>query len=193
MYAKGFQHWWELVVALTVHTPGTGKMPHSSIAHPGNRVKCYTCSSIMPRPPQSCLGPPLSGIGVSVLPGCSLSSFMERSFMDDWLHAPIPSQNIPLLKCIPLPWYPMMVIWAESFLLSGMNAHQFTGQSSSFKPGWTQHTDNINLLQMVRLLVTCQKSTSYSLYLSGKTSLSSQLVSWVLGCCPMPASWWFLM
>ena len=62
----------------------------SSIAHPVSRVKHYTCSLVMPRPQQGWLGPPLSGIGITVLLGCPLSSFTERSFMDDWLLASIP-------------------------------------------------------------------------------------------------------
>ena len=49
---------------------------------------------LCPRPLQGCLGPPLSGIGVAVLPGCSHSSFMERS-SDNWLHASVHSQKGP--------------------------------------------------------------------------------------------------
>ena len=63
--------------------------------HPVSRVKSHTSSSNMPRPPQECLGSPLSCIVSHSLPEYSLSSFSERSLVDDWLLASIPSWNTP--------------------------------------------------------------------------------------------------
>ena len=166
-------------------------MSHSSITHLVSGVKCHTCSSGMPRPQQGCLGPPLSGIGVTVLLGCSLSSFMETSFSDNWLLTSIPSWITP--KCIPHTRYPTMFIWTESFLSSRINSHQYTGQSSSFQPDWTQYAVNVTLLQMVGWLASCQKLTGYPFYLSGKMSLCSLLLSWALGGWPIPASWFVMV
>ena len=76
-------------IMIKVHAPGTRKL--SQFAHPVSRVKSHTSSSNMPKPPQGHLGPPLSFIGFTVLLGCSLSSFPERAFMDNWFLAIIPS------------------------------------------------------------------------------------------------------
>ena len=109
--------------------PGNRKMSHSSIAHQVSGVKCYTCSSVMPRPLQGCLGPPLSCIGVAVLPRCSLRSFTEGPSETTGFLPPFLLWNTS--KYVPHPPYTMMLILAESFLSNGMKSHQYIGQSSS--------------------------------------------------------------
>ena len=50
----------------------------TQFAHQVNKVKLHTFSSHLPRPPQEWLGPSLSFIGISVLLGCSVISFLEK-------------------------------------------------------------------------------------------------------------------
>ena len=81
-----------------------------------SRVKLHISSPDLPRPPWGCLGPPLSFIGISVLLGCSVISFSEKSFMDGWLFTSVPLQIT--LDQTPQPQCPMMVIWAKTLLLN---------------------------------------------------------------------------
>ena len=69
----------------------------TQFAYPVRRVTSHTSSSNMPMPPWGCLGQPLSCIGTTVLPGCSVSSFSERSFADNW-----PLTSVPLQDTTPL-------------------------------------------------------------------------------------------
>ena len=50
----------------------------TQFAHPVSKVKSHTFCLNMPRLPQGCLGPALSYIGITVLLGCSVSSFSEK-------------------------------------------------------------------------------------------------------------------
>ena len=106
--------------------------------------------------------------------------------MDNWLVTSIPSWNTP--DQVPHPRYPMMVVWAESFLFQPGTVIK---TQDRVPPYWTWHVDNVTLLQVVGWLGACQKLTIYPLKLSRKMPLSSQLISWISGSHPMPASWWF--
>ena len=185
LYMQGVQHQQELVVSLIACAPGTGKNVTQFNHSPGEQS--YTHSSLLPRPLWECLGPPFSGIGFSVLLGCSLSSFLERS--SENLSSCLCSWNTPLLKSIPHPWYPTMVIWVKFLLSSGMNAHQHPGQSSSFKPDWAQYIANITVLQTIMQSASCPKFTGYPFYHGGKMPLCSRLGSLASGSWPISDSW----
>ena len=92
-----------------------------SIAQLVSRVKSSYFFFKMPRPPQGCLGPPLSSTGVTFLPGCSLSSFSGPSqtlashlcsFSEHSTSGTTPSMPhnlgrvFPFQQVIHIPWAP---------------------------------------------------------------------------------------
>ena len=91
----------------------------TQFTQPVSRVNSHTFSADLPKPLQGWLGPPFSFIGISVLLGCSMVSFIgKRSFTDSCLLTSIPSGNTPDQTPQSLTQCPMMVIWTVSVHLN---------------------------------------------------------------------------
>ena len=122
-------------------------MSHSSVAHPVSRVKCHTCSSVMPRPLElsdatslwhRCCNPPRMFTSVLLRKvllrqlASHLHSFLEHSKMHTTPSIP---QDVHLGRVLPFQWDEFSPIhWTEFLLLTRLNTIHI--QCLSAADGW---------------------------------------------------------